>query len=159
VTGSDGGIVIPVPGRPAFHIHELATDFNGTLALDGELLPGVAEKLSALAAKIRVTVLTADTFGSADRVFRDLPVKLIRIATGREKEEYVMSTGAGTLVAMGNGRNDQGMMRRAAIAIAVSGREGLFPGVLRVATVVVPDPGTGIDLLLQPDRLVATLRS
>jgi soluble P-type ATPase len=159
VSGSDTGIVVLVPEQPPIRIHELATDFNGTLALDGELLPGVAERLSAIAARIRVTVLTADTFGTAERVFQEMPVKLFRVSSGREKEEYVISAGAGTLAAMGNGRNDQGMMRRAALAVAVAGSEGLFPGVLRTATVVVPDPATGLDLFLHPDRLVATLRA
>ena len=42
-------IDIDIPGFGEIHLSDLVCDYNGTLALDGALLPGVAEALSRLA--------------------------------------------------------------------------------------------------------------
>jgi soluble P-type ATPase len=55
--------------------------------------------------------------------------------------------------------NDTGMLRRAALGIAVLGGEGLAVACLPAADVVAPDIGTALDLLLRPPRLLATLRT
>ena len=39
---------IAAPGVESLWFDHLVTDFNGTLALDGELLPGVKEALCSL---------------------------------------------------------------------------------------------------------------
>ena len=53
---------LPSGPRP---FHTLVLDFTGTLSLDGILIPGVAERLEALASSVLISVLTADTFGTA----------------------------------------------------------------------------------------------
>jgi len=42
-------IEIPIPHDPHLRLHHLVLDFNGALAVQGFLLPGVAEELRALA--------------------------------------------------------------------------------------------------------------
>ncbi len=59
---------------------------------------------------------------------------------------------------MGNGRNDRLMLARAGLGIAVVGPEGAHHEALAAASVVVPDIRAGLDLLLNPKRLLATLR-
>lgn len=39
---------IDIPGRGLLEPHHLVLDLNGTIALDGQLLPGVAERVAAL---------------------------------------------------------------------------------------------------------------
>ena len=58
-------IEIDIPGYKKLTLTHLVLDFNGTLACDGTLLPGVADRLNALSEKLTVVVLTADTFGKA----------------------------------------------------------------------------------------------
>jgi len=41
-------IEIDIPGKGLLRLEHAVFDVNGTLALDGELLPGVAERLAAL---------------------------------------------------------------------------------------------------------------
>jgi soluble P-type ATPase len=50
------------------------------------------------------------------------------------------------------------MIQSAAIGIAVMGREGLSQEALQAADLVVPSILDALDLLLNPRRLVATLR-
>lgn len=67
----------------------LILDYSGTLALDGRLLPGIAARLRELSNCLRITVLTADTFGKADRAVRGLPVEIRIIKVGREKADFI----------------------------------------------------------------------
>lgn len=149
---------VTIPGRAALELDHLLLDFTGTLSLDGALLPGVAERLQALAGTLRVTVLTADTFGTARQALAGLPLEVRLVATGADKLAFLEALGAGRVVAAGNGRNDAAMLERAALGIAVVGPEGAAAGLVGVADVVVADIRAALDLLLQPLRLTATLR-
>jgi soluble P-type ATPase len=156
--GSAPGVVLALPGRGDVCFRELVLDFTGTLSRDGELLPGVAERLRDLAARVRITVMTADTFGTARLALAGLPVEVRLIATGVEKLSYVGELGAGAVIAIGNGRNDVAMVEAAALGIAVLGPEGAAGKLLRAADIVVTDIRDALDLLANPLRVKATLR-
>lgn len=149
---------VTIPGRAALELDHLLLDFTGTLSLDGALLPGVAERLQALAGTLRVTVLTADTFGTARQALAGLPLEVRLVATGADKLAFLEALGASRVVAAGNGRNDAAMLERAVVGIAVVGPEGAAAGLVGVADVVVADIRAALDLLLHPLRLTATLR-
>jgi len=133
-------------------------DFTGTLSLDGRLLPGVAGRIRKIACMLRVTVMTADTFGAAARALEGLPVDLRIVGRGAEKAALVRKLGAKQVIAIGNGRNDTPMFKAAALGIAVVGPEGASGELVRIADVVVCDIRDALDLLLNPLRLKATLR-
>lgn len=61
-------------------------------------------------------------------------------------------------VCIGNGRNDHLMLRPAALAIAVVQQEGAWTDTLASAQVIVREIRDALDLLLYPQRLIATLR-
>jgi soluble P-type ATPase len=70
----------------------------------------------------------------------------------------VHELGSENVVALGQGANDAGMLRKAAIGIVVASIEGLSIESLTSADVVVPDIIAAFELLEHPTRLVATLR-
>lgn len=150
--------LVEIPGRGNVIVREVVLDFTGTLSKDGAMLPGVAERLVALAADIRLTVMTADTFGKAREALAGLPVTVEIIRDGSDKREYVDAVGPDGVVAIGNGRNDVPMVEAASIGIAVIGPEGAAGELIRVADVVVNDIRDALDLLANPLRLKATLR-
>jgi soluble P-type ATPase len=137
---------------------DLLLDFTGTLSLDGQLLPGVAQRLTRLADMIRITVLTADTFGKAREALAGLPVDFHLIQTGEDKAKRVAELGAERVIAIGNGQNDVPQVKAAGIGIAVIGPEGCNGNLLRVADVVTRDIIEALDLVAHPLRLKATLR-
>ena len=151
-------VILELPGRAPTELTDLVLDFTGTLSLDGTVLPGVAERLAEIAKHLRITVLTADTFGKADEALRDMPVQAWVLKTGEDKARYVARLGAERVIAIGNGRNDVAMLTIAAIGIAVIGPEGAAGDLLRVAKVVVRDVLEALDLVKNPLRLKATLR-
>ncbi len=157
---SEGGVGLrlDIPGHGSLTLSHLVMDLNGTLAVDGRPLACVAERLMALRHHFQVNVLTAGTHGNVDECAIVLGARPRRVTTGLEKRDYIRALDAARVVVMGNGANDVLMLEEAALGIAVLGAEGLCAEVIRVADVVVTDPCTGLDLLLHPARLIATLR-
>jgi soluble P-type ATPase len=71
----------------------------------------------------------------------------------------VRQLGAQQTAAIGNGRNDQQMLQEAIIGIAVLNAEGVAAQTLLHADVVCRQIHDALQLLLEPRRLIATLRA
>ena len=151
-------IDLEIQGGIVRRFTDLVLDYTGTLSLDGVLLPGVAERLAGIAAGLRITIMTADTFGRAAEQTKGLPVDFKIIKTGIEKADAVLMMGGENVIAVGNGRNDVPMMSRAGLSIAVIGPEGASAELVQAADVVVRDIRDALDLIIHPLRLKATLR-
>jgi P-type E1-E2 ATPase len=155
-------ITTSISGFGSLRIEHLVLDYNGTLALDGRLLPGVRPRLRALARRLALHVLTADTFGTARRALDGLPCRLVVLGAARQdaaKARYVRALGAARVACIGNGRNDVAMLRAARLGIALIQAEGASARALRAADIVAPSIVDALDLFLHPLRLTATLRS
>lgn len=159
---------LSIVGRGPLILTNLVCDLNGTLAVDGLLIEGVATRIAQLSREFSIHLLTADTHGTLQQVRQDLqtacsatgqPVPQVqRIQTGEEKAQYVRRLGASHTVALGNGVNDEPMFALVALSIAILGQEGAAPRTLLAASLVTSSPVDALDLLLYPQRLVATLR-
>ena len=155
-------IKIAIPGFGALQLNYLVLDYNGTLAVDGKLLPGVEKRLNSLTRSLTLHVLTADTFGHARDEVSRTRCKLSILPAARQdraKRAYVKRLGASQTVCIGNGRNDRLMLKAAALGIAVIQKEGAASEAIAAADLVVSDITDALDLLANPLRLIATLRS
>lgn len=152
---------IIIPEYKNLDVDKLFLDFNGTIAVDGVIPPSVRERLVLLANEFQIYILTADTHGNAKEQCEGLPVALQTFPTGEArfyKRELIKSMGAKKCVAIGNGRNDEGMLKEAALSIAVMDREGMYGKLFREADICVRSMQDALDLLLYPSRIVAGLR-
>jgi soluble P-type ATPase len=152
---------IIIPGRQTLHLEYLVCDINGTLTVDGKLLPGVGLALDAVKSILDVHLLTADTLRRADDIAVSLGVRLQKIAPGSEalnKADYISELGPEQTVAIGQGANDAQMLNEAALGICVLGPEGTSVKTLMSAELVVPDILSALELLQNPMRIAATLR-
>lgn len=155
-------IDVEIPGRTNLLLSHLVLDYNGTLALDGELLDGVAEKMGDLALHVQLHVITADTHGTVGEKLAGLPCSVQIIGPHEQdsqKDAYVRSLGAKKVVAIGNGRNDGLMLETAALGIALVQAEGASIAAILQADIICTDILSAFDLLLIPRRLKATLRN
>lgn len=152
---------VEIPGRGLLELEYLLLDYNGTLALDGELLDTVSELLHQLAKNLKIYILTADTFGRVRSECSTLPVQIQIVGSDTGDKEKGMITrqlGAGKVVAIGNGYNDQQMLQASALGILVIGSEGCAVKSLLEADIVCKNIEDALKLLLYPKRLIATLR-
>lgn len=154
-------IDIGIPSGPSLELRCALVDFNGTLACDGMLIDGVAERLRALATKVAIHVATGNTTGTAPAALANLPLELHLMPAQNQaaaKRALLEALGAAHVVAIGNGRNDREILQHAALAIVVIGREGCAGESLAAADIACADIRDALDVLLTPSRLTATLR-
>jgi soluble P-type ATPase len=155
-------IAVDIPGYRRMQFRHLVMDYNGTLAVDGEVEPGVEAALQALAPQLAIHVITADTFGLAADRLSGYPVELSVLPPGEQdvvKLNYVNALGCAQTVTIGNGRNDRLMLKAAGLGIAVILAEGTAVETLMAADVVCRGIVPALELLAHPLRLKATLRS
>lgn len=154
-------IEINIPGGRELRLKHMVLDYNGTIACDGDLIAGVKENLNALADRLQIHILTADTFGKARSGLAGIKCELSILAPDAQdigKLEYVKKLGVENTVCVGNGRNDQLMLKEAALGIAVILEEGAAVDTLSAADIVCTHIVSALELLKNPLRLIATLR-
>ena len=151
-------LALEIPGRGRLELAHLVLDVNGTLTERGRLIDGLGERLDRLRPRLDVILLSADTFGTLERVAAELGAEARTVSTGEEKARVVGELGADRCAAIGNGANDAAMLRAAALAIAVVGPEGAAAAAVREADVLCVSIRDALDLLLEERALVATLR-
>ena len=154
-------LTIEVPGYKRFNLDHLVLDFNGTIACDGKIIGGVKKRIEVLASSLKIHVLTADSFGSAHTELIGYPCELYVL--GQEKQdqgklEYIHRLDPSSTVCIGNGRNDDLMLKEADLGICVCMAEGAATRSILSADILCPDIMSALDLLIHPQRLIATLR-
>ncbi|HEX9389287.1 MAG TPA: HAD hydrolase family protein [Anaerolineales bacterium] len=115
-------IELNIPGLGDYNLEHLVMDVIGTLALDGQLIDGVAEKIASLRDQFTVHLLTADTHGRQATIDQQLGLTAMRIMPGGEamqKAEYVRKLGSEHVAAIGQGANDAEMLTVARLGICV----------------------------------------
>jgi soluble P-type ATPase len=153
---------VNIPGGPQLGLNHLILDYNGTIALDGDIIPGVMDILGQLADMLTVHVLTADTHGT---VREKLPLDLVRVHVlspqnqDQGKLQYTRGLENSSCVCVGNGRNDALMLREAGLGIAVVQAEGCHFKTMAEADIIVPGILEALNLILKPNRLIATWRN
>src|SRR6185312_10108240 len=152
MTGGRDMIRIDIPQWGSIELQHAVFDVNGTLAVDGLPIPGVVERLKALAELLSLHALTAGTHGNLVELERVLGFPLQIIGSGEEKTRYVERLGPANVIAFGNGMNDVGMLRLAAIGVAILAGEGVAIGALQAADVLARGPVDAIDLVLNLKR-------
>ncbi len=153
---------IELPNKEKICLKYLVSDFTGTLSVDGILVSGVKEKLNEIAKFLEIHILTADTFKKAKQALEGINAKLVILNPGDEdiqKEKYIEELGKQWVIALGNGRNDKRMLKEAKIGIAIMLEEGCAVETLLNADIIVKSVLDALDLILNPKRLIAILRS
>jgi len=154
-------IKFSIPGRGDYELEHLVMDVNGTLAIDGQLMDGVAEKVASLRDKLTIHLLTADTHGKQAVIDQQLGLTAVRIAQGGEslqKADYVRKLGSKKVAAIGQGANDAEMLTAAQLGICVMSVEGVAKETLFAADLIAPTILSALELFEKPLRIVASLR-
>ena len=154
-------ITVSIPKFAELNLNYALIDFNGTLAVDGRLIDGIEERLNALAEHLEIHVITGDGMGTAKAELAN--VRCILTITPSEdqgitKQNYLHQLNPNQTVAIGNGRNDQFILKEAALGIAILGKEGLSTQAILAADIIVPSIDLALELLQKTKRLKATLR-
>jgi soluble P-type ATPase len=154
-------IELTIPGRGLLRIAHLVTALNGTLAVDGILIDGLAKRLTSLRDRLEIHPLTADAHRLQAANDALLKLKAIRVQPEDEamsKADLVRELGAETVVAIGQSARDTEMLKVATLGICVMSEEGVAVESLLSADLVMPDIFAALDLLDKPLRIITSLR-
>ena len=154
-------MITDIPGWGSINIENIVIDLDGTIATDGRVTPEVKEKINSLSYQAKIYVLTADTQGTANKEILGMNVELVKTPeedSKQKKLDFLKTLNLEATVAIGNGSNDQFILKEAALGIAVLGDEGVSVSAIKSADIVVKNIQNALDVLLKPKRLIATLR-
>ncbi|MFN3411623.1 MAG: HAD family hydrolase [Exilispira sp.] len=154
-------IDIFIPGFGQVVLKYFVSDYTGTLSIDGFLINGIKSKIMELSKILEIHILTADTFSKAKEQLENLPVKLVVLKGKRldiQKRNYIKKLGTENVFACGNGKNDRLMLKFAKISAAVCINEGCAIDSVKNSKIICKSPIDAMDLILNPKRLIATLR-
>ena len=154
-------IEMNIPGQGIFQIEYLVCDVNGTLAIDGVLLPGISSVMNRIQDRLKVYLITANTHAKQSKIDIELGIEAKIIQQGNEsqqKKNFITQLGPEKVIAIGQGANDSGMLKEAAIGICVFSEEGTSIDALISSDIVVKDGLTALKLIQNPMRMMATLR-
>ncbi|KGG80723.1 haloacid dehalogenase [Caloranaerobacter azorensis H53214] len=154
-------IEIDIPSYKQLKIKYVVFDYNGTLAVDGIISSATKQRLEKLSKKVKIYILTADTYGNVRENIKDVNVnfKIISQENGKiDKLNFIRELGAEHCIAVGNGNNDVLMLKEAQIGICIIGDEGCFTETIKNSDIIIKNINDCLDLLLNPNRLKATLR-
>ena len=152
---------ITVPGWGSMEIRNLVLDLNGTMTEAGDFIPGALELLEKLREKgLKIYILSGDTRGSMRQSFQDIPgIEPVVTETALEKRAFVEKIGPRESVCIGNGNIDVEMFKVAGLSICTVQAEGAATKAILHADVVVTHIKHAFEILLDPKKLMATLRA
>lgn len=154
-------IEINIPGFGLVNLKYLVSDFTGTLSVSGKLIKEVGNKINQLSELLKIYVLTADTFGTVKDELKGYNCEVIVLTGDRidiQKKKFVENLGSENVISFGNGKNDRYMLKVSKIGVAVLLNEGCAIEAIKSADILVKDINDAFDLLLDNNRLKATLR-
>ncbi len=153
---------IRIPGKANIEIEHLLLDFNGTIARDGKMIGSVKERVEAVCnSGIKVYVVTADTHGTARDQCADMPIEVMIFDNSNaaaNKRKIAEELGAQRCICFGNGFNDTELFEACALSVIVMGDEGCSSKALIKSDIVCKNIDDAFNLILKPNRIIATLR-
>ena len=131
------GILIAIPGFGKLELRAIVSDSRG-----GRITHGVERRLIHLSELVDIHILTAGTFGTAERELQDMPVSIHRLP-GEEQDDRLLQ---------------KAVKEAGGLAIAVDNGEGCAIETLQNANLFIVGAENALDLLIEAKRLKATGR-
>ena len=148
-----------IPGREQFEVKTIILDLNGTLSVGGRVPDGVRERLEQLKARgFRIVFFTGNTRNDADELAKDLGIEWRLAKNASDKRRLAEEIEPDTCASIGNGLIDLDLMKAVKLRIVTLQAEGVHIQTMLQSDIVIPHINDALDLFLDEQRLIATLR-
>lgn len=149
-----------IPGMNELEIKTIILDLNGTLSVGGVVPNGVKERLGKLKEMgFNVLFFTGNTRNDADDLATDLGVDWKLAKNAGDKRDLALELDPDTCASIGNGLIDLELMKVVKLSIVTLQAEGVHVQTLVNSDVIIPTINDALDLFIDEQRLIATLRS
>lgn len=140
-------------------IETIILDLNGTMSVGGEIVPGLRKRLGKLNKQgFKIVFFTGNTRGDADDIANELGIDWAEAQTGTAKKAEAEKLDPETCASIGNGLIDLELMKTVKLSVVTLQAEGVHVQTLLASDIVTPTINDALDLFIDPQRLVATLR-
>jgi soluble P-type ATPase len=148
-----------IPGTGQLEIKTIILDLNGTLSVAGTVPAGVKERLDQLKSKgFKVLFFTGNTRNDADDLAAELGIEWKLAKNAADKRNHALELDPETCASIGNGLIDLELMKTVKLRIVTLQAEGVHIQTMLNSDVVIPTINDALDLFLDEQRLIATLR-
>jgi soluble P-type ATPase len=149
-----------IPGSGELMIETIILDLNGTLSVGGVVPEGTKQRLDQLKSKgFKVIFFTGNTRNDADNLAAQLGIEWRLAKNAAGKRDLALELGADTCASIGNGLIDLELMKVVKLRILTMQAEGVHIQTMLNSDIAVPSILDALDLFLDEQRLIATLRS
>lgn len=156
---STNKMIFKMANKEAIEIKTIVLDLNGTLSVNGKIPAGAKKRLEKLKAlSYKIILFTGDQRGTAKELCADLNIEFIITQTGKDKEDAILRLEPDTCASIGNARIDIGTFKRARLSVITLQAEGIHADVIKYADIIVPSINDALDLFINKDSLLATLK-
>jgi len=148
-----------IPGQGQLEIKTIILDLNGTLSVAGTVPQGVRERLQQLKERgFKILFFTGNTRNDADDLATDLGIEWKLAKNADEKRNLALELKPESCASVGNGHIDLELMKVVKLRIVTLQAEGAHIQTMLASDIVVPTINDALDLFLDEQRLIATLR-
>jgi soluble P-type ATPase len=148
-----------IPGQGQHTIKTIILDLNGTLSVGGIVPDGVKPRLDRLKELgFKVLFFTGNTRNDADDLATMLGIEWKLAKNAEDKRSLALELDPETCASVGNGLIDLELMKVVKLSILTLQAEGVHVQTLLSSDVVVPSINDALDLFIDSQRLIATLR-
>lgn len=152
-------MIYDIPGQEQLNIKTIILDLNGTLSVAGEVPDGVKERLEILKSKnFHVLFFTGNTRNDADGLAGDLGIEWKLAKSAIDKRDLALEMEPETCATIGNGLIDLELMKVVKLGIVTLQAEGVHVQTMLEADIIIPTINDALDLFIDEQRLIATLR-
>lgn len=152
-------MVYDIPGVGKLELKTIILDLNGTLSVAGRVPEGVKPRLGQLKALgFHVLFFTGNTRNDADGLAEFLEIDWKLAKSAADKRNLAMELNPETCASIGNGLIDLELMKAVKLRIVTLQAEGVHVQTLLNSDIIVPTINDALDLFIDSDRLIATLR-
>lgn len=148
-----------IPGVGTLTIKTIILDLNGTLSVGGVVPEGVKSRLEKLKEMgFSIVFFTGNTRNDADDLAKELGIEWRLAKNAEDKRSLALELDPETCASVGNGRIDLELMKTVKLGLVTLQAEGVHVETLLACDIVVPTINDALDLFIDPQRLIATLR-
>jgi soluble P-type ATPase len=152
-------MIYNIPGQGQLEIKTIILDLNGTLSVGGIVPQGVKERLDKIKhLGIKALFFTGNTRNDADELAASLGIEWKLAKSAEDKRDLALELEPGTCASIGNGLIDHELMKTVKLRIVTLQAEGVHIQTMRNSDIVVPTINDALDLFIDEQRLIATLR-
>ncbi|HSW66522.1 MAG TPA: hypothetical protein VLI54_05285 [Bacillota bacterium] len=148
-----------IPGQGQLTIKTVILDLNGTLSVGGQIVDGVKSRLDKLKEQgMQVLFFTGNTRNDADDLATNLGIEWKLAKNAEDKRNLALQLDPDTCASIGNGRIDLELMKTVKLGIVTLQSEGVHVETLLACDIIIPTINDALDLFIDSQRLIATLR-